>query len=87
MHPRQIKQEHSFTAELTQLFEFAKDADSLLEGATIFFSIRAETGKKLPDSAMRFKIISDFQRDRYLVIFYMFDDECVYLHSIKEFSS
>lgn len=87
MRPRKIQQERSFTDELAELFESAKEADEVLEGATLFFSTRAERGKQLPDTRLYHKIISDFQRDRFLVIFYLFDEDTVYLHSIKAFGT
>lgn len=87
MSQRQIKQERSFNEDLVALFDSAEEADEILDGAIIFLSTRAETGKCLPGSKMLYKIISDFPNDRYLVIFYMFDEEAVCLHSIKEFGA
>ena len=84
-HLRNIREEHLFSAELQDLIPNGRESDEVLEAALIWFSHRADSGEVIPGTQMHYKVVADFQRNRYLIIFYTMDDKKVYLQSVKPF--
>jgi len=73
-------------SELQQLIPDTREADEILEGATVWFSQFADYGEYIEGTSMWYKIITDLPRDRYLVIFYTMSISEVRPLSIKHFA-